>query len=250
MSYSLKAELHCHSNNLNIRNIYTPLINDSAQTVEEIVDRCIKQDIRILSITDHDSLSGYFAAQKYIEDNNIDILLIPGMEITTKQGHVLAYNITEEIPPKLSAQKTIDLIHQQKGIAIVAHPFMIKSTGNKLFNLKPDAIEGLNAAIPMFANNKAISAANKMQLPYTSSSDAHNISAVGDGCTVFPSNTKTVEDFISCIKTGNFSIKFKHSSYWKMFTEHLIKLIEDIFSGRIFQPIPQEALAILEKERD
>jgi predicted metal-dependent phosphoesterase TrpH len=217
--------------------------------VTEIIKRSLILNIKILAITDHDSLSGYRIAKEYISKNKIDLLLIPGCEITTTEGHVLAYGITKEIQPKLTAQKTIDLVHKQNGVAIVAHPFYINSTGQKLFDLKPDAIEGLNAAVSMKANREAISAANKMTLPYTASSDAHEIDAIGHGCTIFPSNTKTVTDVLNCLKTGNFAIEHQDTPYFEIGKAHLKNFVKRLLSGKIFEPMSQEAIRIFELEK-
>lgn len=71
-------------------------MSDGALTPKEIVDEAIKNNVSIMSITDHDTLEAYTdEIIKYIEDNNIK--LIKGIEISTKTSksgiHVLGYNI-------------------------------------------------------------------------------------------------------------------------------------------------------------
>lgn len=71
-------------------------MSDGALTPKEIVDEAIKNNVSIMSITDHDTLEAYTdEIIKYIEDNNIK--LIKGIEISTKTNksgiHVLGYNI-------------------------------------------------------------------------------------------------------------------------------------------------------------
>lgn len=223
MPFNLRAELHCHSNDNNFPNIYFPLFRDSTQTSSEIVDACVRRNIKILAITDHDSLIGYKNAKKYIKDNHLDILLIPACEVTAQEGHILAYNIHEEIPRKIPSRQVVDNIHSQGGIAVCAHPFMIHYHGKRVYDYPFDAIEGLNAAIPMPPNYKAISVSNELELPFIAGSDAHEKPAVGNAQTIFPDLVKTPEDFQKCLLSGKFSISFKHSSYLNMFTEHVIQ---------------------------
>src|SRR5690606_35351365 len=109
---------------------YFPLIYDSVQTIEEIISTSIKKTISVLSITDHDSLTGYHLAKKIIQITKADILLIPGMEISTSKGHILAYGIREVVPSKMTPEATVDAIHQQGGIAVAAHPYMLLGVGD------------------------------------------------------------------------------------------------------------------------
>ena len=233
MTFILRSELHCHSNDTGIKNKFAPFLYDSTQMVVEIINKCLSSNIKILAITDHDSLSGYRIAKEYIKKNNINILLVPGCEISTTEGHILAYGMVKEIKPKLNAQETIDLIHNQGGIAVVAHPFFFNSTGNKLYDLKPDAIEGLNSAASIKSNNKAIFASRKMNIPYIAASDSHEIEAIGNGCTIFPENTITIKDVLENIKSGNFSTEYKRTSYLAMTKSHFFHFLSNLFVRKI-----------------
>jgi len=217
MKKYLKAELHCHSSDSGIRNSYIPIFYDSVMTTKEIVDICVNKDIHILSVTDHDSLTGYQSAKKYIEKNNIDITLIPGCEISSKDGHILAYNISEIIPPLLSAEETIERIHHQGGIAVAAHPFMINSLGKKIFELRLDAVEGINGFIPNICNHAAINAAKKARLPVISGSDGHYHNQIASSVSLFPKDCKDISDILNCIKAGNIKISGRtHNSLFSL----------------------------------
>ena len=80
---------------------------------------------KIIAITDHDTIEGGLVAKDYYDDmhgdNELEIII--GAELTSANGHIVALNLKENIPPKLSAQETIDAIHEQGGIAIAAHPY-------------------------------------------------------------------------------------------------------------------------------
>ncbi|MEC8048936.1 MAG: PHP domain-containing protein, partial [Chloroflexota bacterium] len=79
------ADLHTHTN-----------FSDGELSPVEIINEALNYKIKYLSITDHDTLSGYKKARKIIKDSYLDqIILIPGVEIsTTFEGsniHLLGY---------------------------------------------------------------------------------------------------------------------------------------------------------------
>jgi predicted metal-dependent phosphoesterase TrpH len=225
MQFTKKAELHCHCTNSNARFESFPRFFDSVQTIEEIFSELKKKNIKILALTDHDTLEGYNQAKKYMEKNNInDVLLIPACEITTNHGHILAYGITQAIPKDLSPEETIKKIHEQGGIAVAAHPFHLKmGVSNKLYDLNVDAVEGYNSGLFKFlnSNEKAVKAAKKLNLPYIASSDAHYFIDVGNYVTIFPESVTTVEDVIRCIKTGQFEIELNRATTFETYIHYI-----------------------------
>ena len=55
---------------------------------------------------------------KIIQEDKLDLILIPGAEVTTSEGHLLVLGI-EDLPPRgLSPEETTDLAREQGGIAI------------------------------------------------------------------------------------------------------------------------------------
>ncbi len=81
---TIKADLHTHT-----------IFSDGALTPKELIDFAIKKNIRILSITDHDTVKGIDFAIDYSKD--LDIEIIPGIEFSTEvegtEVHILAYFI-------------------------------------------------------------------------------------------------------------------------------------------------------------
>jgi len=214
------AELHCHSTCIKLS--YFPLFYDAVQTVEQIIEQCLLKKIEVLAITEHDSLDGYRIAKKIIEKRNLPIVLIPGSEISSKDGHILAYGILKEIPRGLSARETVDLIHEQGGLAVAAHPFIpFFSIKNIIFDLPLDAIEGGCAAANVSANVKAMAAAKKMKLPATCSSDAHSIYGMGKGRTVFNKKVKNWKEALVAIKRGDFTTEMDYQSWTKVLWDNI-----------------------------
>ena len=67
------ADLHTHTN-----------FSDGELSPIEIINEAIERKIKYLSITDHDTLTGYKKATKIIKNSySNQIILIPGVEIST-----------------------------------------------------------------------------------------------------------------------------------------------------------------------
>ena len=218
VSYTLKAELHCHTYRKQ-RLFYFPPIYESVQTEAEVLDICIRKNIRILAITDHNSLDGYFIAGDIIARNKLPIILIPACEISSSDGHILAYNIKSLIPRSLSAKETIRRIHREGGIAVAPHPFNNYPVFGKktalsdlISELPLQGLEIYNASMSGQSNRLAQSMAEKLGLPGIAGSDAHTQSEVGRSLTVFPGDTDSVPKFLEYLTAGNFSILPRRTS--------------------------------------
>lgn len=87
----MKIDLHVHST-----------YSDGTFDPKEVVDSAIGLGLTTISITDHDNMLGYYSAKTYIEENNKDLNIIPGVEINTfhrkQEVHVLGYFMDLENP--------------------------------------------------------------------------------------------------------------------------------------------------------
>jgi predicted metal-dependent phosphoesterase TrpH len=202
---------------------YCPFLFDSVQTVGGILERVRELNLKIIAITDHDSLEGFRRAEEMVRTKKLNLLLIPAMEVSSKGGHILAYGIKKEIPKGLSAERTINLIHEQGGLAVAPHPYCLFSFGDKIFRLDFDAIEAFNSQIGPRATKKALSAAERLGLPALAGSDAHQLEWIGRGLTLFPETTRTIADVLIKIKKGDFKIDFTRINLPKMVLKHFAK---------------------------
>ena len=182
-----KADLHMHST-----------YSDGIATVEEILEHtqnCTELDV--IAITDHDEIAGALRARDVKAKKNYRFDLIIGEEISTSEGHLLALFIEERIPPGLRMERSIELVHEQGGLAIVAHPF------HRLFDFSCsravvdriqatdgcwlDGIETWNASFCGIIANRVAAKANRSiyKLVEVGNSDAHTLNAIGRGFTWF-----------------------------------------------------------------
>jgi predicted metal-dependent phosphoesterase TrpH len=183
----MKADLHVHSTHS----------DDGRQTVEELLRRCEELGIGAVAITDHNTLQAHLNGGPVSK-----IIVVPAMEITTEQGHVLALGIREEVPRGLSVVETVERIHRAGGIAVAPHPFRWFS-GLGESNVRGndfDAIEVFNGRSKKGVNARARRLAKKMALPGVGGSDAHNDRSIGRVYTEVPDDCRTYQDIIRAIK--------------------------------------------------
>jgi PHP family Zn ribbon phosphoesterase len=81
----LNADLHVHSYAASVD------VNDRTMTPEAIIEAAVKQGISVLAITDHNTDKNVAPAQEYALKYAGTLLVLPGVEITTAHGHLLAY---------------------------------------------------------------------------------------------------------------------------------------------------------------
>jgi len=174
----MKCDLHIHS-------FYS--LNDGVNSPEDIIRQALRIGLDSIAITDHDTMNGFFKVKDFARKMGID--LIPGMEISSREGHILGIFIEEEIPKNISAEETIEMIHSQGGLAIAAHPYDIfrKGIGDLVKKLKFDGIEVMNGR-NYLANKKARKVAEELNTAVTGGSDAHIIDEIGNCYTLYKSD--------------------------------------------------------------
>jgi len=184
----MKADLHVHSHHS----------GDSRQTLQEIFAVCREQCLGAVAVVDHNSLRG---AREAMASAPKDIIVVPGMEITSAEGHILAYNISEEVPRDLSAGETVDLVRMQGGIAVAAHPYRIWSgLGERATRqIRFDAVEAFNGRNTAYGNRRASRLAEELGLPTTAGSDAHRPGLVGSAFLVFADDCGDADSIIGAI---------------------------------------------------
>jgi predicted metal-dependent phosphoesterase TrpH len=186
----IKADLHVHSN-------YS---KDSMITPKDLVFYAKKRGLTAVAVTDHNQIEGSWKIAK-----ETDFLVIPGMEVSSADGHIVALNVKELIPRGLSAAETVDRIHRASGVAVAVHPYawFKGSLTNHVRDAKFDAVETLNASAFPFnrCKRKAETLAQELNLPRTGGTDAHFAPTIGYGCTAIDSEA-TVEAIARAIIEG------------------------------------------------
>ena len=183
----LKLDLHIHSK-------YS---EDGAGSPKEIIKILQKKELNGMAITDHNNIEGGLNALKVAPKN---FIVIPGVEISTLDGHMIALNVRENIPKKLPIEETVEKIIDVGGTPIVPHLYRSMS-GIKLDNLKKirdkiSAIEVFNACSVPKSNLKTAKIAKKFNLGGTGGSDSHIPKFVGDAYTTVNTTDISIDSVI------------------------------------------------------
>lgn len=182
----MKADLHVHS-------LHSP---DGKSSVEEILRAAEEFGLGCIAITDHNSFKAFFECK-----DNGRIIVIPGEEVSSSEGHIIALGIDREIPRNLNIIDTINAIHEAGGIAIAAHPYRWWSgLGEKNVVKEFDGIEALNGRSTKGSNKKSLALAKASGKPMTAGSDSHVPATVGEGYVDLPDDCKTWQDALDAIK--------------------------------------------------
>ncbi|MBK8024088.1 MAG: PHP domain-containing protein [Chloroflexi bacterium] len=194
-----RADLHMHTN-----------VSDGIATVQQMLDHAEhRTDLDVVAITDHDCLDASLWAYEHRHRYRFDI--IPGLEVTSRDGHILALWVTRPIPRGMSLVETVAAIHEQGGLAIMAHPLepTIDFRAFWRYLLKPavliesgiNAIEIFNAgAITPGGNWLAAQHFRDAGIPLVGNSDAHRPEDIGSGYTRF--RGKTAADLRASLVNG------------------------------------------------
>jgi predicted metal-dependent phosphoesterase TrpH len=191
----LICDLHVHTN----------FSKDGESSVEDILKRAEEVGLDVIAITDHDTIDG---AKKALSCSTT-VFVIPGIEVSTKQGHLIVLGVTEIIPSGLDVVDTVEIARKLGGLLILPHPYHVWRHGvarrKKAGMTVVDAIETFNSRyIVGSANRKAARIARKLEKPCVAGSDAHHAKFVGYGRT-FVDAEKDIPSILSAIRDGKVS---------------------------------------------
>ena len=211
--------------------VHTCYSYDSISLPKQVVGVAIKKGIDCLAITDHGEIKGAIKVTKHARDKKI--LIIPGIEIKSKEGDILGLNIKEVIPDGLSARETIKEIKEKGGMAIIAHPFgwPWAFTGDltELIGIM-NGIEAFNGVNLASGNKKALEFVKKHNLAFTAGSDAHFPESIGRGYLEIPGSGLSVKDILKAVKNKEGKIVGKEISLFDKVIDHTKRNINKIKS--------------------
>ena len=191
MTIQIRVDLHVH----------TTYSSDSLITPKELIYYAKKNGLNAVAVTDHNYLDGAIKIAREVKD----FLVIPGMEVSSSEGHIVALNVKECIPRGLSAIETVERIHNAGGVAVACHPYVyfkgcLRNAVCDVF----DAIEVINArAVPFgYSVKKAREAAEKFKLSQVAGTDAHYGPQIGYGYTIIDANEASVDAVVKAIVEG------------------------------------------------
>ncbi|MFW6149028.1 MAG: PHP domain-containing protein [Atribacterota bacterium] len=184
----LKLDLHLHSQ-------YS---DDATGSPRDIIKSLKRKKIHGMALTDHNTVKGGLEALKVAPK---EFFVIPGIEVSTADGHMLGLNVKEDIASGLSVEETVEKIVDAGGIAITPHLFRnmsgIKKEKLKKIHTKIPAIEVYNSCSLPKTNIKTARIARELNLGGIGGSDSHDPVYAGYAYTIIDSTDMTVDAVLS-----------------------------------------------------
>lgn len=189
----LRLDLHVH----------TAHSYDGVDSIAETLRWANANGLDGLAVTDHNTVAGLREAERA----DAGLLVIPGVEISTAEGHLLLLGVREAAPPKRPPEETIEWAEARGATIIAPHPFHpLRHPLGRVEGLKIHAVEAFNSRfITGWANRKAQREAERLRLPRVGSSDAHRARFVGCGVTEVEADNRTVEAVLEAVRKGRTS---------------------------------------------
>lgn len=203
-----QADLHIH----------TTYSYDGTATIEAVLKHARRAGLDVIAITDHDEISGALRAEEISAQYNIQV--IPGIEVSTAEGHLLTLFVHSLIPAGKPLVETLHYVQAEGGLAIAAHPLAFgahslnetairRALESEVGRQTLVAVETLNASLfYRGSNSKASQLAQRTGLAPVGCSDSHVGWNIGHARTQFPG--RTAADFRKALVDKNTSAVYAY----------------------------------------
>ncbi|MDY6852156.1 MAG: PHP-associated domain-containing protein [Thermodesulfobacteriota bacterium] len=181
---------------------------------EDIVGQAVKVGLDGVVFTEH----GILWAEKRLaplreEGAKHGLLILAGQEITCmykgRRQDFLVFGINRSLGTSSSPRKLIQLVHDEGGIVLAAHPFKpsrlgvgYHGAGEDIYDLDLDGVEMQHPDHNEKAKQKVKAAAEKLRIPMTGGSDSHEIYQLGEFSTRFVNRVTNMEELVAEIRAG------------------------------------------------
>lgn len=187
----IQADLHIH----------TAYSADASIQPKNLVDQLYAHSfIKTIAITDHNTIEGYHKVSKLASPYE-DILIIPGIEVSTTEGDLIILGIPEVPQKPLTIGNVIDFSRERSGLVIVPHAYRANGLGDLAKEYKVDAIETLNGSSPLNLNRMAENLAKEMGLSGVAGSDAHTTKQLWTVYSEIQASSN-IDEILKAIKQG------------------------------------------------
>jgi hypothetical protein len=173
------------------------LASDGISDVEAVLGAAVTAGLDAIAITDHERIDAALAAREIALGRDLPIEVVVGEEISTRGGHLVGLWLSRRIRPWHSLRRSVAMVHEQGGMAIIAHPLppyplcaserairRLMDEADPIYH--PDALEGFNPTTArMRWSHRAPALAEELGIAALAGSDAHSADLVGSAVTLF-----------------------------------------------------------------
>ena len=201
-------DLHTHS---------YPMSDDSFLSVEELIEGTKAAGLDGLCLTDHDAFWTLDETRELSRRH--EFLVLPGSEINTDAGHVLAFGLCQYEFGMHKPEYLRSCADRDGGVLVAAHPYrrrfledpgrdpevraemLQKAMGDSFFGLC-EAVESLNGRGATEQNRFSRDLGESLSMPPIAGSDAHRLAQIGTAATEFEGKVECLEDLMGLLRSG------------------------------------------------
>lgn len=203
-------DLHCHT---------WPLSDDSLLKPDDLIEEAKSLGLHGLCMTEHDY--GWNVDEIRALERRHDFVILPGIEVNTEDGHILAYGVHKYIYGMHKSQELGRMVREAGGALIAAHPYrrqmpwhihdenhweeaLDRAARNKAYGFVA-GLEIINGRGSAKENAFSEELARRMGKPGSAGTDSHAKRDIGVCATEFSRQVNDVTEFIDELKHGRFS---------------------------------------------
>jgi predicted metal-dependent phosphoesterase TrpH/glycosyltransferase involved in cell wall biosynthesis len=197
--------------------MHTDHSSDCATPVETLLATAREAGLGAIAITDHNEVSGAFAAQEIANDFGVKVIVSEEVK-TAEQGEVIGLFLKQKIERGMTMAETTAEIHRQGGLVYVPHPFdRLHSVPDYEHLLEMveeiDILEVFNPRVALTAfNEEAERFAAKYRIVPGAGSDSHVAQGLGS-VMIRVHDFDGPEEFLEAMRDADIVRKHKNLVY-------------------------------------
>lgn len=202
-------DLHAHT---------WPRSHDSVLNPEDLIERAKAAGLDAIVFTEHDTVWDHASVEELRAKH--DFLVMAGVEISTDDGHILAFGIDKYVFGMHRSRELASYVEKANGVMVAAHPYrrqmpwftrnddeyaaaLEKASRNPAYQYVR-ALETQNGRGSDKENEFSRRLAEMMSLPGTAGTDSHAISDIGKCATYFEKEIHDERELIAELKAGRY----------------------------------------------
>jgi predicted metal-dependent phosphoesterase TrpH len=197
---------------------------DADTPIEELLECAASAGLDAVAVTDHNAIEASLRAVERAPDYGL--LAVPGVEVSTADGHLLALGVETRPDPGRSLPVTVDAVRSLGGVSVVPHPFQRSRHGasaSAIEDADPDAVEVHNAHTLLgVRNGQARAFARRHGFPGVGASDAHTASLVGRGYTTVRVDARTADALLDGLRVGRTTPGGQRTTAGQLLRKYLV----------------------------
>jgi predicted metal-dependent phosphoesterase TrpH len=185
---------------------------------DDLIVRAKQAGLDAIVFTEHDTVWDYKSIEELRAKH--DFLVLAGVEISTDDGHILAFGIDKYVFGMHRSKELASYVERAEGALVAAHPYrrqmpwfsrndeeyrtaLEKASRNQAYQYV-QALEEWNGRGSEKENEFSKRLCALMDLPGTGGTDSHAISDVGKCATYFEQEIRDERELIAALKTQKY----------------------------------------------